>query len=53
MPAPEVITLRLWTSNQMGTNRPLSLKTGLPIVKDRRDSSSYKVKTSEQSTEEL
>jgi hypothetical protein len=29
------------------------LQTGLPIVKDRRDSSSYKVKTSEQSTEEL
>ncbi|XP_031213779.1 uncharacterized protein LOC116081313 isoform X3 [Mastomys coucha] len=52
VPAPEVITLRLWTSIRMGTSRPLSPKTGLPIVKDRRDPSSCKVKTSEQPTEE-
>ncbi|XP_029386935.1 uncharacterized protein LOC110335144 [Mus pahari] len=52
VPAPEVITLRLWTSIRMGTSRPLSQKTGLPIVKDHRDPSSYKVKTSEQPTEE-
>ncbi|XP_036064758.1 uncharacterized protein LOC118597355 [Onychomys torridus] len=51
VPAPEVITLRLWTSIRMGSTRPLSPKTGLPIGKEHRDPSSYKVKTSEQPTE--
>ncbi|XP_055482622.1 uncharacterized protein LOC129690796 [Psammomys obesus] len=52
VPAPEVITLRLWTSIRMGSSRPLSQKTGLPTGKEHRDPSSYKVKTSEQPTEE-
>lgn len=52
VPAPEVITLRLWTSIRMGSSRPLSPKTGLPIGKEHRDPSTYKVKTPEQPTEE-
>ncbi|XP_052604049.1 uncharacterized protein LOC128116643 isoform X4 [Peromyscus californicus insignis] len=52
VPGPEVITLRLWTSIRMGSSRPLSQKTGLPIGKEHRDPSSCKVKTSEQPTEE-
>ncbi|XP_028726726.1 uncharacterized protein LOC114694157 isoform X1 [Peromyscus leucopus] len=52
VPAPEVITLRLWTSIRMGSSRPLSRKTGLPIGREHRDPSSYKVKPSEQPTEE-
>uniref|UniRef100_A0A8C2M493 cDNA sequence BC024139 n=1 Tax=Cricetulus griseus TaxID=10029 RepID=A0A8C2M493_CRIGR len=52
VPAPEVITLRLWTSVRMGSSRPLSQKTGLQIGKENRDPSSYKVKTPEQPTEE-
>ncbi|XP_028634760.1 uncharacterized protein LOC114630652 [Grammomys surdaster] len=52
VPAPEVITLRLWTSVRMGSSRPLCPKTGLPIGKEHRDPSSYKVKTSEKPTEE-
>uniref|UniRef100_A0A8C6RHA3 cDNA sequence BC024139 n=2 Tax=Nannospalax galili TaxID=1026970 RepID=A0A8C6RHA3_NANGA len=51
-PAPEVITLRLWASIRMASNRPRSQKTGLPTGKERRHPSSYKVKASEPPTEE-
>ncbi|XP_038199596.1 uncharacterized protein LOC119823586 [Arvicola amphibius] len=52
VPAPDVLTLRLWTSIQMGSSRPPPQKTGLPIGKEHRDPGSYRVKTSEQPTDE-